>query len=155
MGLRGPKSAPTVIRLLRGERRPSRVNRDEPDLPPPASLAPPVKLTGPGRLEWLRLADTLAARGVLTDADLSAFEDYCRALSDLRRVEDKAKRVGIERAIAAGLQNAAVKLRGQVAQLRAALGLTPSSRASVKRAGPSMPAKSRLEQFKLTKGGAA
>jgi P27 family predicted phage terminase small subunit len=132
VGLRGPKRAGAVVQLLHGETRPSRVNRAEPDLPAPRTLAPPAGLTGAGLKEWQRLAATLRDAGVLTDADLTAFEDYCRALSDLRRYEAKAARVGVELSLAKGYAGAVLKLRGQVAQLRGHLGLTPVSRFSVK-----------------------
>jgi P27 family predicted phage terminase small subunit len=118
---------------MRGETRPSRTNPDEPQLPEPTSAAqrPPATLTGEGRREWQRLIATLIARGVLTDADLAGFQDYCLALSDLRRYELKAKRAGAESAIQKGLAGMVVKLRAQVSMLRGHLGLSPSSRTAV------------------------
>ena len=134
MGARGPKRQPTALRLAKGETRPSRVNFDEPQLPAPSTLEPPAWLAGAGLQEWRRLAEPLKAAGVLTEGDRGAFTDYCGALSDLRRYEAKAKRVGLELAIAKGFAGMVLKLRAQVTQLRAHLGLSPSSRASVKAA---------------------
>lgn len=134
MGARGPRAAPTILKLMRGESRPSRVNRDEPELPPPTSPEPPKELTGEGVVEWRRLIGMLTQTGVLTDADLGAFEDYCLALTELRRYERQAAEVGAELAIAKGYAGLTVKLRAQVAQLRSHLGLTPSSRSGVKAA---------------------
>ena len=132
MGRRGPQPAPAALKFVRGETRPSRTNPNEPDFPPACELRPPAGLTGPGLHEWKRLAALLTESGVLTDADVSCFEDYCRALSSLRAYEQKAKRAGLDVAITKGYQNAIVKLRSQVTQLRSHLGLTPSSRSSVK-----------------------
>src|SRR3954470_21352191 len=100
MGRRGPAPAPTAFRLLKGEGRPSRINQDEPQLPEPRTRRAPAGLTGPGRHEWQRLVGMLSNRGVLTEADLAGFEDYCRALSQLRAYELKAKTAGLELAIA-------------------------------------------------------
>ena len=145
MGARGPKPAPTVLKLLRGETRPSRVNHAEPTLPPPSTLSPPPTLKGAGLREWLRLVGSLSTAGVLTDGDMSLFEDFCRALSDLRRCEAKAARLGLERAIATGVQGTAIKLRAQVTQLRAHLGLTPSSRSGIR--GTVKPPVSKLDSL--------
>lgn len=133
MGRRGPQPAPNVVKFAKGA-KPSRINLDEPDLPQPtaSSKRRPADLKGVGRREWDRLIVTLIDRGVLTEADLTAFADYCYALSDLRRYEQLARRVGAEKAILKGFANMCVKLRGQTNQLRAHLGLTPTSRASVR-----------------------
>lgn len=134
MGRRGFQPAPTAEKLAKGERRPSRVNYDEPQFEPPKAeaLRPPSGLDGAGLREWKRQIDRLAVRGVLTEADLAAFEDYCRALSQLRSYELKAKRAGLEQAIAKGFQNQVLKLRAQVNILRRECGLTPSSRGGVR-----------------------
>jgi len=123
-----------LVKLAKGERRPSRVNYDEPELPTPdeGEIEPPNGLTGEGLKEWNRLIAVLIERGVLTSADLRAFEVYCRALTDLRVYEDKAKEAEPELAIAKGYQGMVVKLRAQVNQLAQQCGLTPSSRQSVK-----------------------
>ena len=142
MGRRGPAPAPIAIKLAKGESRPSRVNYDAPQLRPPDSVAPPRGLDGAGLTEWNRHAPQLVESGVLTGPDLGAFEDYCRALSELRRFEARAKRVGTELAITKGIQGAVIKLRQQVNQLRQQCGLTPSSRSAVRAASPRKPSSS-------------
>lgn len=134
MGRRGPAPAPTAVKLAKGERRPSRVNYEEPQLPAATAAEPPAGLVGEGKAEWERLIGVLQERGLLTDADLRAFEDYCRALTDLRTYEQAAADAGAELAIAKGYQGMVVKLRAQCNSLRQQLGLTPSSRGSVKAA---------------------
>lgn len=147
MGARGPKPQPSALKLLRGNPGKRAVNKDEPTLPAPSrgALEPPEELQGAGRAEWERLVGDLVTGGVLTVADMGAFEDYCRGLSDLRRYEAKAKKAGPELAIAKGYQGMVVKLRAQVAQLRDRVGCSPSGRSQVKRA--SVPAVSKLERF--------
>jgi phage terminase small subunit len=121
------------------------VNYDEPSLPDATTIPPPPRsLTGAGRIEWVRLVKPLIENRVLTDADMTAFEDYCRALSELRRYELKAKRVGLEQAIAKGFQGTVIKLRAQLVQMRAHLGLSPATRGSVKAAPRSS---SRLDRW--------
>lgn len=134
MGRRGPAAEPSALKLAKGERRPSRVNYDEPQIDAPESYEPPKGLEGAGLEEWQDQIAVLSERGVLTSADLTGFEDYCRCLSELRRFEAKAKEAGEELSIAKGYQGMVVKLRAQVNQLRQQCGLTPSSRSSVKAA---------------------
>lgn len=135
----GRRPSPTVLKLAKGERRPSRVNYAEPDMPAPASIAPPKGLSGPGLREWTAQITLLTQRGVLTESDLTGFQDYCLALTDLRSYETKAKRAGLELAIAKGYFGAVIKLRAQVNQLRQQCGLTPSSRSTIKAAAARKP----------------
>jgi P27 family predicted phage terminase small subunit len=130
---KGRTPASNTVKLAKGERRPSRLNPDEqPAIPPPSNLDPPAGLTGAGLHEWKRLAVALTEAGTLRVSDLVALEDYCRALSQLRRFEDESRKAGAELAIAKGFQGMVVKLRAQVNMLRRELGLTPTSRASVR-----------------------
>lgn len=131
---KGFAPAPTAVKLAKGERRPSRVNYDEPDLPQAENLDPPEGLTGVGLEEWQAQIRVLTERGVLTGSDLRGFEDYCRALTELRRHEAVANAAEPELAIAKGYLNAVVKLRAQVNSLRQQCGLTPASRTGVKAA---------------------
>ena len=139
MGRRGPTTTPTAIKLAKGERRPSRVNYAEPQMERPESLRAPAGLRGAGLQEWRSQAKQLADRGVLTDADLSAFEDYCRALSELRAYEAAARRAGCEAAQLKGYSGMVLKLRRQVNQLRQQCGLTPASRTNVRAKSGSNP----------------
>src|SRR5688572_5662409 len=100
--VRGRKPIPTVLKIARGNPGKRPLNHDEPQMERPESLRAPSGLKGAGLREWQDQAQQLADRGVLTDADLTAFEDYCRALTELRNYEAKAKKVGLELAIAKG-----------------------------------------------------
>ena len=132
MGKRGPAPQPTALKRAKGETRPSRVNSAEPIIPAPASVEPPTGLTGAGLSEWKRQAPLLRVAGVLKQTDLTALEDYCHALSDLRRYEQAAKKKGAVAAIESKLFAAVIKLRSQVNTLRRELGLSPSSRSSIR-----------------------
>ena len=132
MGLRGPKPAPSDVKIAKGETRPSRINYDEPTFPRATQIDPPAGLRGAGLREWERIAPILQEAEVLRATDLNVLEDYCRALSDLRTFEAKAKRVSAERSIAKGFANAVLRLRAQVNQLRRELGLSPTSSAGLK-----------------------
>lgn len=153
MGSRGPKPRSAVLAFMAGETRTARVNNQEPELPAARHVRPPDTLRGAGRQEWLRLAPQLVERGLLREADLSCFEDYCRALSDLRAFERKARQVGLEQAIAKGFQNQTIRLRAQVAALRNHLGLTPVSRHSVRQVGGGAARTSAVDRFRQTKSG--
>jgi phage terminase small subunit len=146
----GRPPQPTALKLAKGERRPSRVNYDEPVLPVARGTDPPEGLIGAGLREWLRIASMLVEAGVLKDPDLPAMEDYCRRLTDLRalEVELAAQRVVVrqqERAKAPDFallisgwraidsaEKRLIALQSQVNVLRREIGATPSSRSAVK-----------------------
>lgn len=133
MGARGPKPQPTVLKIARGNpgRRP--LNDAEPQLESPAvaSRKVPAGLDGRAKREWERLADELISKGVLTIGDLHAFEQYCRLVGEVDAYEKLIKRVGRADAHKLGYANYLLKLRTQLRQQAAHLGLTPSSRSGV------------------------
>lgn len=146
----GRPRLPAAVKKARGETRPSRLaEAAPPEISAPASLDPPSGLSGSGLAEWRRVAQALSDADALKETDLAALEDYCRALTELRRFEAKAKKAGPELAIAKGYLSAVIKLRTHVAQLRAPLGLTPSSRSAVKAA----PKKGKSEDEEFFGGG--
>lgn len=153
MGKRGPRPLPTALKRARGNPGKRKLNDAEPELPPVGDLEPPEGLGGPGLAEWKRLASTLTSSGVLTEGDVTLFENYCRALTDLRRFEVKARKAGPELAIAKGFAGMVVKLRAQVTQLQAQIGLTPSSRSGVKVTKPKGAADRLREEFFGIRGG--
>ncbi len=146
----GRPPQPTALKLAKGERRPSRVNYDEPQLPIARGTDPPEGLTGAGLREWLRICSQLVAAEVLRDPDLPAMEDYCRRLTDLRALE--VELVSMRRAVSAeeqskkpdlaallagwkaidGAEKRLIAFQAQVNVLRREIGATPSSRSAVK-----------------------
>ena len=147
----GRPRTPTALKLAKGERRPSRHNSAEPELPAPKRIDPPTGLKGPGLKEWLRVAPLLLEAGVLTEPDMPALEDYCRRMTDLRacereaemlrkllaRVEkqkgevDVADLVRLMRGIDS-TERRLISMQAQVNVLRRELGATPSSRSGVR-----------------------
>jgi phage terminase small subunit len=132
MAGRGFPPASKAEKLAKGETRPSRVNYDEPVHEKPSSLAAPKGLTGAGLKEWTAQIDRLVQRGVVTDADMTAFTDYCFRIARLDWYRKKEKQAGPELAIAKGYTGAVLKTEASVDRLRDRLGLTPVSRSSVK-----------------------
>jgi P27 family predicted phage terminase small subunit len=128
---RGRKPTPTALKLERGNPGHRPLNAAEPVLAR-ASAALPAGLKGRARKEWTRLAEELITKGVLTVADMHAFEEYCTLVGEVDDYEKLIRRVGRETAHRLGYANYLLKLRTQLRQQAAHLGLTPSSRSGVK-----------------------
>jgi P27 family predicted phage terminase small subunit len=122
-----------VLKLARGNpgRRP--LPDAEPDLAPAASDAPADVCKDKGALaEWNRLFPELEKKGVLTVGDQTIFAGYCKITAEIGRYERLCARVGLANAHLNGYKGYLLKLRIQLRQYAAELGLTPSSRSGVK-----------------------
>jgi P27 family predicted phage terminase small subunit len=86
MGRRGPRPAPTAVKLERGV-RPDRINSAEP-VPVGRQPSCPRWLSPEARGVWRRLAPDLYRRGVLTAWDVDGFAFYCDLLVQARRARD-------------------------------------------------------------------
>jgi P27 family predicted phage terminase small subunit len=87
MGRRGPAPLPTALRVLRGETRPSQLNRTEPQ--PTANLPERASDLDPrARAVWDRIIADFGHTGVIRRLDTDALRCYCEAVS---RYEDAAK----------------------------------------------------------------
>jgi P27 family predicted phage terminase small subunit len=131
MGRRGFQPQPTALKLARGNPHQHKLNDAEPELAV-ATRAAPSGLKGRARKEWDRLADELISKGVLTVGDMHFFEEYCTLVGEVDTYEKLIRRVGRENAHKLGYANYLLKLRTQLRQQAAHLGLTPSSRSGVK-----------------------
>lgn len=131
MGRRGFQPQPTALKLARGNPHQHALNHDEPDLAA-ATHAVPAGMTGRAKKEWVRLVDELITKGVLTIGDMHAFEEYCRLVGEVDTYEKLITRVGRPESHRLGYANYLLKLRTQLRQQAAHLGLTPSSRSGVK-----------------------
>lgn len=131
MGRRGPQPAPTALKLERGNPGKRPLNHEEPELAP-ATHAVPSGLKGRARKEWVRLAEELITKGVLTIGDMHAFEEYCTLVGEVDTYEKLIRRVGRAEAHRLGYANYLLKLRTQLRQQAAHVGLTPSSRSGIK-----------------------
>ena len=86
MATRGRKPKPTALKVLEGNPGKRPLNDREP-VPPKATLKCPAWLLPEAKMEWKRLAPALEAMGVLTMADLTAFEGYCQAYARWKEAE--------------------------------------------------------------------
>ena len=87
MATRGRKPKPTALKILEGNPGKRPLNENEP-IPPKGNIKCPSWLLPEAKKEWKRLAPSLEAMGVLTMADLKAFEGYCQAYARWREAEE-------------------------------------------------------------------
>lgn len=83
MGKRGPRPAPTALKLVQGTRS-DRVNHEEP-VPSTTDVVPPEWLGEDGLEIWDGYAPDLIRKGVLTAWDVEAFAVCCDAAARRRR----------------------------------------------------------------------
>lgn len=138
MGKRGPKPTPTDLKLLRGETRPSRVNRKEPQ-PLPTFPEPPEHLGDEARAVWARVGEQMGHTGVIRGADADILELYCETLVRYRETSELLARSGflikgarsgdlVKNPLVAMVRDLAIQIRA----LAGELGLTPGSRTSLR-----------------------
>jgi P27 family predicted phage terminase small subunit len=137
MGRRGPARAPTALRVLHGETRPSRVNDAEPhprDLPPEQ----PEWLSARARATWERIAPDLEAMGTVKRIDETVLAAFCEAAARMQ--------VAYEAVAGTGLwvrdPDGSIRKNPAVAQARDAtndvrmlareIGASPSARAGIR-----------------------
>ena len=87
MATRGRKPKPTALKLLEGNPGKRPINEHAP-LPPKGTVKCPTWLEPEAKKEWKRLAPSLEAMGVLTQADLTAFAGYCQAYARWKEAEE-------------------------------------------------------------------
>jgi phage terminase small subunit len=124
--VRGRKPSTTEEKLAKGETRPSRVNYDQPDVPPPATLQAPKDLRGAGFRLWRDHAEAMKASGQLRATDVPVFVRLCKTASDIEDYEKRAK-MGNDQAMRLLIQLNSLFLR-----LAAELGMTSVARSRVK-----------------------
>jgi P27 family predicted phage terminase small subunit len=144
MGQRGPQKAPTSLRMLRGERRPSRIGHGEP-VPRAAEPEPPPSLDERHLQTWERLTAEIAGMHLLHSADRDVLVALVRAVC---RHEDAARLVMAEGAVVTGKDGQRVRHPAVIIEREAAetvrrlareFGLTPSGRADLGHALPPSP----------------
>jgi len=127
MGRRGPKPEPAKFKLIKGNPGKRKVNKNEPELPPPPDVDeshPPKRLKGIAAEEWIRLYGSLVERGIVHVGNWTMFEEYCYVLGELRRIENLNKKTSADMAIMRGYFKAAATFRQQLRQLARDIGLT-------------------------------
>ena len=133
MGRGGKAPAPTNLRLLRGETRPSRINFDEPR-PRDALPERPDWLSSAAVDEWERVLPELIAMRCARAADAIALAAYCEAVARLRVASELVARSGLMLRDRDGTirKNPAVSMARdasvEVRMWAREFGLTPSAR---------------------------
>ena len=143
MGRRGPAPSPTALKLLRGETRPSRINRAEPE-PAGGFPAMPADLDAEAAAEWRHVEAEMAATGVIRAVDRMLLRAYCEAASRYLQavrmyatsgplIRDREHRGVVKNPLHQIIRDNEATLRG----LARELGLSPSSRAGIVAERPS------------------
>lgn len=126
---------PQEQKALEGNPGKRPLNMEAPDYEVDDKLKCPRILTGEGRKEWERLAPMLVEYGTIKKSDLRLFEEYCMTVSELDTYKRKAGKEKSLR-IKLQLQDMVLKLRTQFRMLAVELGLSPSSRGTIKSKRP-------------------
>jgi P27 family predicted phage terminase small subunit len=84
---------PSILKIVRGTEKPSRVNPDEPK-PDVVIPTAPHHLSKFARAEWDRMAPRLFDMGLITEHDRSAFAMYCSAWGDHVKAEYMIRKHG-------------------------------------------------------------
>ncbi len=132
----GRKPKPTAVKILEGNPGKRKLNEHEPQ---PQRKAPPCPkwLEAEAKKEWRRLAKTLEAMGVLTDADMAAFAGYCQAYARWKEAEERITDRGLVIRTPSGypqqvpyisIAQQYLKLMQQFAEQ---FGLTPAARSRI------------------------
>ena len=132
----GMKPKPTNIKILEGNPGKRKLNEHEPQ---PQRKAPPCPkwLEPEAKKEWRRLARTLEAMGVLTEADMASFAGYCQAYARWKEAEERITDRGLVIRTPSGypqqvpyisIAQQYLKLMQQFAEQ---FGLTPAARSRI------------------------
>jgi P27 family predicted phage terminase small subunit len=135
MGKRGPAPKPTQLKVLHGEKRPSRI-RPQPQ--PREALPEAPEMTKTAREVWDYTIRELGPMKIATSADRDALAAYCEAVAIHRRA---TRLLAQEELLIEGqrgnlVRNPAVQMQRDAAQtmkaFAAEFGLTPRARAEFK-----------------------
>jgi len=133
MGSRGPAPKPTRLKVLQGEKRPSRLrNEPQPDERPPQA---PEWLTPEARKVWDRVVAELAGMQLAFAADADTIAAFCSSVALLARAERTLVEDGYLHDDANGNSRRSpwVLIRRDalagIARFGLALGLSPAARA--------------------------
>ena len=142
--MRGRKPATTAEKNAKGERRPSRVNYAEPEVPAPSDTAleaAPKDLRGAGFRLWRDHAQAMVQSGQLRSTDMPIFLRLCKTASDIETYE-KRSRQGNDQAMRLKIQLESLFLR-----LAAECGMTSVARSRVKTVNKPPVEKPKHERF--------
>lgn len=97
-GKRGPATKPRALKVIAGEKRPSRIG-NAPRAVPKAGSKPPRMPSGlpegTARHIWHRLAPLLHKHGLLGPHNTTMFAEYCRAAHLVQEAADELAKSGV------------------------------------------------------------
>jgi P27 family predicted phage terminase small subunit len=93
VGSRGPAKMPTPLKLLHGEKRASRLNRESPQ---PRSKRPvmPADMSDDAKRVWRRILRDFGQAGVVTAVDADSFRAYCEAVARYQQAARTLEQTG-------------------------------------------------------------
>lgn len=130
--MRGRKPRPNEEKVAKGETRPSRVNYEEPEVPPPDSVTPPKTLKGAGLALWERYAKPMVDSGQLRATDMPLFLQRCQTETDIERWEKEKGRRSLDRSERLSIERVLNQLKSRALREAAELGMSSVSRSRVK-----------------------
>jgi len=137
----GPRPTATILKLIRGESRPSRLKDDRPKVNSPPELPPDVRLTEAEQRQWDFLLRTTYVPGVHGAGDGPAFLKVARLLVRANQCDERLEQFGLVmrdpksgRPTLQPYFRASRDLWRQLGLALAEIGATPAGR--VKLAGP-------------------
>jgi P27 family predicted phage terminase small subunit len=142
--MRGRKPAPSAVKRLRGNPTKRKLNRDEPAFETGIPDAP-AHLDDIALMEWTRLTQELASKQVITNVDMTILATYCQTYADwveltqLATKEERYLKTDKGYQYKNPLYADIAKIRKELQNYSAELGITPSSRSRVKAMKPAKP----------------
>lgn len=158
MGKPGPRTTPTVIKMIKGNpgRRPLSENEPKPEIADRVPAAP-RHLDDLAKKEWKRMAKELHQLGLLTNIDITALAAYCASYSLWVSAMLQIQKHGVLIKAQSGFPmqspylQIANKAQGEMRKWLVEFGMTPSSRAGLKVDKPK--SKSKTQSFRDRKKG--
>ncbi len=151
--MRGRKSAPTALKILRGNPGKRSLPEHEPQ-PEIAAPEPPIFLSDYARAEWARLVPELLQIRVLSRIDRDTLAAYCDALAEWKEATEEIEKHGLFTTSSQGSEMAhpAVAIRRNarehVRKFAALFGLSPADRTRIHALPQKEAAQSPLERLR-------
>ncbi|GAG53524.1 unnamed protein product [marine sediment metagenome] len=130
---KGPAAAPTKLKLLKGV-SPYRINDKEPKPKSVSGVMPPgwgAHMSDGAKRFWKKYAPVLSNLGVLTEADLPAFQVLCSLRARWIRVEGLMRKYEKDPKLGLSYIRAANLVETQMLRYMQEFGMTPSGRGKI------------------------
>ncbi len=136
---KGPAAAPTKLKLLKGV-RPARINDKEPKPRSVSGVLPQgwgAHMSAGAKRFWKRYAPVLSNLGVLTEADLPAFQVLCSLRARWIRMEGLTWKHEKNPKLHLAYNRSANLIETQMLRYMQEFGMTPSGRGKISIVGQS------------------